>query len=211
MNRSIFLFSVLLLMFLVTFSGTEYVYSQTSGIATASVAPDQNSVSSLNKCFEPLQENPQYYGDRRFRKLLPPHKVNKLKSYNANFGKKIWVKAWTIKDFKSKKKLFGKLLSTRKLKITAVEASDELTPYMRNALKNSNIDFEKWTERIEEFARSYVNPGNAGKIPCDIKVYDYQNGNIVVIKATLLHNKKMVYFVGEGKDDVIKALLKYKI
>lgn len=200
------------------------VYSQSLGTLTTDPAcedgtctlketvlsPDAAKVSQLNEYFEPLQDNPEYYGDRKFKTRLRDFEVNKIKSYKANFGKKIWVKSWTMDDVSEKLPLFGKKISVRKFYLTALEVAEDVAPYLRKELINSNVDFDAWAQKIEEFGRTYVNPEKAGKQKCHIEVADYQNGNYLMIQATKPFTKKMIYFIGENQNIIVEKLLEYK-
>jgi hypothetical protein len=175
------------------------------------IKADPVKVKALNDYFLPLQKQPKYYGDRRFRRLLRPWQVEELAKYKPNFGKKIWVKAWTFKDMMKKKKLFGKLIGKKVFYITAIEVADDVAPYMKKELEKRGFkDFERWAKRFEEFGRTYVNPDKAGKMKCHIEVWDFQNGNFIIVEATKHHRKKMAYFVSEDNDVIIKAALGYK-
>ncbi|MCK5687012.1 hypothetical protein KAJ27_22935 [bacterium] len=173
--------------------------------------PDTEKVQELKEYFEPLQDNPQYFVDRKMRKKANFQDVKKLKSYKPNFGKKIWVKSWEYKDIKKRMKLFGEKNRKRKFRVTAIEVAEDVAKYLTRELENTNVDVELWAKRIEEFGRTYVNPDNAGKKKCRIVVADYQNGNYLQIEATKsFKNKKMCYFIGEEYDVIIKTLLKYR-
>ncbi len=174
------------------------------------LVPDSDMVSKLKAYFEPLQENSQYYGDRRFRKKLRAFEVNKIKSYKANFGKKIWVKSWTLKELKKKMPMFGRKIIKKKFYLTAIEVAEDVAPYLKKELANTDVDFDTWSNKIEEFGRTYVNPEKAGKKKCRIEVADYQNGNYLMIQATKPFTKKMIYFIGEDNNVIVEKLLAYK-
>ncbi len=174
-------------------------------------APDEEKAQELKEYFEPLQDNPQYYVDRKMRKKAKPQDIKKLKDYKPNFGKKIWVKSWKSTDIKKKIALFGEKIRKRKFRVTAIEVAEDVAKYLTKELQGTNVDVELWARRIEEFGRTYVNPDNAGKKKCKIVVADYQNGNYLQIEATKsFKSKKMCYFIGEEYDVIIKTLLKYK-
>ncbi len=173
------------------------------------VTPNKEKAESLKKYFEPIQLFPEYYSDRKLRLKIPDHKVNEYSSYKANFGKKIWIKAWEYADVLGKISDFGTEIQRKKYRLSAIEVAEDVAPFVKKTLKGSRIDIVSWAERLEEFGRTYVNPDNAGKIKCDIEIVDYQNGNWIMIKATKPFKKEMIWFVSEDNDDIIKAALKY--
>lgn len=210
----LFLMTVLVLSFNVAAQEAASVKAgETVQVSTPSAPPppDQEKVQELKEYFEPLQNNPQYFVDRKMRKPANPQDIKKLKDYKPNFGKKIWVKSWELDDIKQKKDLFGQLIEKKNYKISAIEVAEDVSKYLNKELANTNIDIDTWAKRIEEFGRTYVNPDNAGKKLCNIVVADFQNGNYLQIEATKSFNdSKMCYFIGEEYDVIIKSLLKYK-
>jgi hypothetical protein len=173
-------------------------------------APDPGKVKQLMEHFDSLQDKPQYYGDPKFRKKMKRHEYTPLIKYKPNFGKKVWVKGWKLKDIEKKMELFGEKNRIREFRLSALEVAEEVAPFIKDRLKDSEIDFEYWAERFEEFGRTYVNPSKAGKKKTYFQVADYQNGNFLVVQATKPFKRKMAYFISEDHDLIIKALLDFK-
>jgi len=172
--------------------------------------PEAAKVKELKDYFEKLQNNPEYYGDPKFRKKLKRHEYMRLIEYKPNFGKKVWVKGWKLSDIKKKLKVFGKKVKSRKYLLSALEIADEVAPYVDEQLKDTDIDYEVWAERFEEFGRTYVNPSKAGKEKTRFEIVDFQNGNFIVVQAKKPFKRKMAYFIAEDYDSIIKVLLDYK-
>lgn len=179
------------------------------GVEPAVPAPDPELVKQLKDYFYPLQNDPQYYADPKFRKKLKRHQFMPLIKYKPNFGKKVWVKGWTLKNLNKKIEWFGREIRAEEYKLSALEVADEMAPFVRKSLEGSDIDYEYWAERFEEFGRTYVNPSKAGKKETYFKVVDCQNGNYIVVQATKPFKRKMAYFIAEDYDLIIKVLLDY--
>lgn len=179
-------------------------------VATAPV-PDPAAVEELKQYFELLQKNSEYYADPKFRKKMTRHEYIDLIAYKPNFGKKIWLKGWTVEDIEKMIGLFGLKIGSKEYQLTALELTERVAPFVKKHLANSDINYDYWAERFEEFGRTYVNPSKAGKEKNYFQVADYQNGNYVVVHATKPFKRKMAYFISEDHDLIIKVLLRYQV
>jgi hypothetical protein len=166
------------------------------------------AVEELNKYFLPLQQKDVYYKDARCRNSYRFWEAKKLKKYKANFGKKIWVKSWKYRDFLHKKSMFGDIRKQMKFKISAVEISKKVSPFInreiKKMLKSGSLKekkWQKWLRKFEEWGRTYFDLRHMGKIKNDFYVIDGSNGNCICL------NGKM-FFVEESKQKIIDLLFK---
>jgi len=163
----------------------------------------------LNEKFLPLQEHPKYFYDKWYRKPVEKHKFSQLMKYKPNFGKKIFMKSWSFKDIKKYKKYFGKMIKAREFKIKAIDVEKKIAPYLKKEIdklsyKNfTKFEFERWKDRFENWARSYFDTRNAGKINNKILVFDGEYGNFVKLAGK-------VFFIEEKFQEVVDVLLKYE-
>jgi hypothetical protein len=177
-------------------------------ICSADPAPDSASVKALDSYLNPLQDNPEYYGDRKCKVPLNPAEVNKLIRYNPNFGKKIWMKSHTLNDLKKLKKYLGKLLTRKNYRMSALEISDNVAPHLKASLEGTGIDYNKWADTFEKWGRTYVDPAQGGSKLSDFSLLDCQNGNFLILTPKN-SSTKVVYYIAEKYDPIVKAMLTY--
>lgn len=175
---------------------------------SADPAPEPSSVKALDNYLNPLQDTPEYYGDRKCKNPLNPSEVNKLIRYNPNFGKKIWMKSHTLNDLKNLKKYLGTLISRKNYRMSALEISDHVAPHLKKSLEGTNIDYSSWADTFEKWGRTYVDPAQGGSKLSDFTILDCQNGNFLILNPKNSSNK-VIYYIAEKFDPIVKAMLTY--
>ncbi|PKK90787.1 MAG: hypothetical protein CVV64_07875 [Candidatus Wallbacteria bacterium HGW-Wallbacteria-1] len=168
---------------------------------------DQAMVAKVDAFFSPLQDNPEYYGDRKCRKRLNVSQVDSLIRYKPNFGKKIWIASHDVKDISSMENYLGKMAQEKIYKISALEIADHVAPHIKEKLKNTDIDYETWADTFEKWGRTYVDDSKGGKKRSTFVIQDYQNANFLIIRPR--RGKKVCYYVAEKYQPIVDAILSY--
>lgn len=173
----------------------------------AAPASDPSAEAALDSHFNPLQDNPQYFGDRKCKKPLPIDKARTLIKYKPNFGEKIWVKSHLAKDIEDKASLLGALVAERTYTMTALEIADHVAPHLQKHLEGTGINYQEWADTFEKWGRTYVDDSQGGSKPSTFIVKDFQNGNFLVLKPK--SGKSVCYYIAERYDAIIKGMLSY--
>lgn len=180
------------------------------GSGTPSVATpgsDTASVATLDAYFNPIQDNPEYFSDRKCKKPLPLDKARTLTKYKPNFGKKIWVKSHLADDIKAKANLLGALQAEKTYTMTALEIADHVAPHLQRQLTGTGIDYQEWADTFEKWGRTYVDPSQGGNKLSTFVVQNYQNGNFLILQPKT--GPAVCYYIAEKYDAIIKGMLSY--
>lgn len=168
---------------------------------------DPSAVSALDAYFNPLQDNPEYFSDRKCKRALPLDKARTLLKYKPNFGKKIWMKSHLADTVKAKADLLGPMVSEKTYTMTALEIADKVAPHLETQLKGTGIDYQEWADTFEKWGRTYVDPSQGGNKLSTFVVQDYQNGNFLILQPKT--GAAVCYYIAEKFDPIVKGMLSY--
>jgi len=165
-------------------------------------------IQLLEKKFGKLQEKPEYYYDKWYRKRVVRYRLRELLKYKPNLGKKIFMKSYSEREFRRNIKLFGKV-KERVFIVSAIDIKDDLAPYINHEMKKlsygkvSKYEFEDFKDKFQNWGYSYFDLRHRGKIKNKLVVGDGEYGNFIFL------NKK-AFFIKERYQDIIDILMKFK-
>jgi hypothetical protein len=175
--------------------------------AHKTIFPEPDKVKYLDNYYLPLQENPQYYSDRKCKNLVINAYAVDLIKYKPNFGKKIWMKSHDADSLREVRKYLGQKLAQKNFQLSAIEIADHVYPHVKDYLKDTNIDIDSWSDKFEIWGRTYVDPADGGKRRSHFIALDFQNGNFLVVSPR--RGQKKCYYISEKFDSIIKAIISY--
>ena len=174
-------------------------------LANPVLQPDTVKQKKLEKKFLSLQDNPQYFRDSKCRKKVNSWEVKRLVKKVENFGKKIFMKSWTIQDMEKNLPLFGKIAHKRKFNYFPEEIADGIAPYIDREVKKLEIsekektEFDDWFEVYKRWGLSYFCFSDRNLMV----IVDGQNGNYFQLG-------KKAYFIKEKYQKLIDMIMRYK-
>lgn len=171
------------------------------------IFPEPDNMKKVDDYYSPLQDNPEYYSDRKCKNKINMARSVDLIKYKPNFGKKVWMKSHDAESLKKMRKYLGKIISKKKFMLTALEIGEKVYPHVKEYLKDSNIDIDSWTDKFEIWGRTYVDPSRGGKKRSKFIAIDFQNGNFLIVSPR--RGNKKCYFISEKYDSIIKSILSY--
>jgi hypothetical protein len=100
-------------------------------------------------------------------------------------------------------------MNRRDYQMSALEISDHVAPHLKSKLAGTDIDYNKWADTFEKWGRTYIDPANGGSKLSSFSLLDCQNGNFLILDPKN-SNTKVVYYIAEKYDAIVKAMLTYK-